>query len=208
MALSGKQPIGTMLVQAGKIDEDQLQKGLLAQREKDGYIGETFVELGYIKPRELNNYISHQLKIPFLQLGYYEIDKELMDLFSERMVRKQKMLPLFRLNNTLNLAISDPLDAGPINAARDATGLKIEPVIAMQNEIENAIDLHYGISGFVDIETSNNESTDISDLFDETHIVELVDSIITQSQKYGCSDIHIEPRETDIRVRFRIDGRL
>ena len=208
MALSGKQPIGTMLVQAGKIDEDQLQKGLLAQREKDGYIGETFVELGYIEPKELNNYISHQLKIPFLQLGYYEIDKELMDLFSERMVRKQKMLPLFRLNNTLNIAKSDPLDAGPINAARDATGLKIEPVIAMQNEIENAIDLHYGISGFVDIETSNNESTDISDLFDETHIVELVDSIITQSQKYGCSDIHIEPRETDIRVRFRIDGRL
>ena len=65
MAFSGKQPIGTMLVQAGKIDDDQLQKGLLAQREKEGYIGETFVELGYIEPKELNNYISHQLKIPF-----------------------------------------------------------------------------------------------------------------------------------------------
>ena len=208
MAFSGKQPIGTMLVQAGKIDDDQLQKGLLAQREKEGYIGETFVELGYIEPKELNNYISHQLKIPFLQLGYYNIDSSLMDLFSERLIRKQKMLPLFRLNNTLNLAISDPLDPGPINAARDATGLKIEPVIAMGNEIDNAIDLHYGISGFVDIETSGDESTDISDLFDETHIVELVDSIITQSQKYGCSDIHIEPRESDIRVRFRIDGRL
>ena len=208
MAFSGKQPIGKMLVQAGKIDDDQLQKGLLAQREKEGYIGETFVELGYIEPKELNNYISHQLKIPFLQLGYYNIDSSLMDLFSERLIRKQKMLPLFRLNNTLNLAISDPLDPGPINAARDATGLKIEPVIAMGNEIENAIDLHYGISGFVDIETSSDESTDISDLFDETHIVELVDSIITQSQKYGCSDIHIEPRENDIRVRFRIDGRL
>ena len=208
MAISGKQPIGTMLVQAGKIDDDQLQKGLLAQREKEGYIGETFVELGYIDPKELNNYISHQLKIPFLQLGYYNIDSSLMDLFSEQLVRKQKMLPLFRLNNTLNLAISDPLDPGPINAARDATGLKIEPVIAMENEIENAIDMHYGISGFVDIETSSDDSTDISDLFDEAHIVELVDSVITQSQKYGCSDIHIEPRENDIRVRFRIDGRL
>ena len=208
MAISGKQPIGTMLVQAGKIDDDQLQKGLLAQREKEGYIGEAFVELGYIDPKELNNYISHQLKIPFLQLGHYNIDSSLMDLFSEQLVRKQKMLPLFRLNNTLNLAISDPLDPGPINAARDATGLKIEPVIAMENEIENAIDMHYGISGFVDIETSSDDSTDISDLFDEAHIVELVDSVITQSQKYGCSDIHIEPRENDIRVRFRIDGRL
>ena len=74
-----------------------------------------------------------------------------MDLFPEQLIRKQKMLPLFRLNNTLNLAISDPLDLEPISAARDATGLKIEPVIVMEDEIENAIDLHYGISGFVDI---------------------------------------------------------
>jgi type IV pilus assembly protein PilB len=208
MAVSGKQPIGTMLVQAGKIDEDQLQKGLVAQKEKDGYIGETFVEMGFLDNKDLNRYISYQLKIPFLQLGHYQIDDTLMELFSERMVRKQKILPLFRLNNTLNIAISDPLDPDPINAARDATGLKIEPVIAMENEIENAIDLHYGISGYVDIDTASDGSTDISDLFDETHIVELVDSIISQSQKYGCSDIHIEPRETDIRVRFRIDGRL
>ena len=68
--------------------------------------------------------------------------------------------------------------------------------------------MFYGISGFVGINSSNNEATDISDFFDETRIVELVDSIISQSQKYGCSDIHIEPRENDIRVRFRIDGRL
>ena len=208
MAIGNKQPFGTMLVQAGKIDEDQLQKGLQVQKEKEGYIGQTFVQLGFIDTKELNRYLSHQLKIPYLQLGYYDVDSSLMDLFPERLVRKQKMLPLFRLNNSLNLAISDPLDSGPINAARDATGLKIEPVIAMENEIENAIDLHYGISGFVDIDSGNNESTEISDLFDETRIVELVDSIITQSQKYGCSDIHIEPRENDIRVRFRIDGRL
>ena len=125
-----------------------------------------FTELGYLDQRELNRYISFQLKIPYLQLGYYKIDVSLMDLFAEKLIRKQKMLPLFRLNNTLNLAISDPLDSGPINAARDATGLKIEPVIALENEIENAIDLHYGISGFVDIESSDQGSTKISDLFD------------------------------------------
>ena len=208
MVISAKQKIGTLLVQSGKIDEDQLQKGLQAQRSNEGYLGQAFVELGYIEPRELSRCISQQLRIPFLQLGYYNSDEKLMDLFPEQLIRKQKMLPLFRLNNTLNLAISDPLDLEPISAARDATGLKIEPVIVMEDEIENAIDLHYGISGFVDIDSSSGSSTNISDLFDETHIVELVDSIITQSQKYGCSDIHIEPRENDIRVRFRIDGRL
>ena len=149
-----------------------------------------------------------QLKIPYLQLSHYKIDNSLMGLFTESMIRTQKMLPLFRLNNTLNLAISDPLDSGPINAARDATGLKIDPVIALQTEIENAIDLHYGISGYVDIESSSEQSTNIANLFDESRVIELVDSIITQSKKYSCSDIHIEPRENNIRVRFRIDGRL
>ena len=112
------------------------------------------------------------------------------------------------MDNALNIAISDPLASGPIDAARDVTGLAIEPVIAMEHEIENAIDLHYGISGFIDIDSSGDDTTNITDLFDETRIVELVDSIITQSQKYNCSDIHIEPRENDIRIRFRIDGRL
>lgn len=208
MAITGKQSLGTLLIQAGKIDQDQLQKALQIQKEKDVYIGQIFKELGYLDEKELNRYISHQLKIPFLQLSHYKIDNSLMGLFSESMIRTQKMLPLFRLNNTLNLAISDPLDSGPINTARDATGLKIEPVIALQTEIENAIDLHYGISGYVDIGSSSEQSINISNLFDETRIIELVDSIITQSKKYSCSDIHIEPRENNIRVRFRIDGRL
>ncbi len=103
--------------------------------------------------------------------------------------------------------MKDPLDSGPIDAARQATDLKIEPVIVTESELENAIDLYYGISGFVNI-TSGEGVTDISDLFDESRVVELVDSIISQSQRYQCSDIHIEPRENDIRVRYRIDGRL
>ena len=209
MAISGKQPIGTLLIQAGKIDEDQLQHALQIQKEKDVYIGQIFRELDYIDNKELNKYISHQLKIPYIQLGYYSIDNSLMDLFPEKILRSQKILPLFRLENTLNIAISDPLDSGPIDAARDVTGLSIDPVIAMEHEIENAIDLHYGISGFIDIDSTNNdEATNITELFDEARIVELVDSIISQSQKYSCSDIHIEPRENDIRIRFRIDGRL
>ena len=209
MAISGKQPLGTILVQAGKIDEDQLQKALQIQKEKDVYIGQIFKELDYLDNKELNKYISHQLKIPYIQLGYYDFDKSLMDLFPEKVLRSQKILPLFRLENTLSIAISDPLDSGPIDAARDITGLSIEPAIAMEHEIENAIDLHFGISGFIDIDSSSNDdATNITDLFDETRIVELVDSIIKQSQKYSCSDIHIEPRENDIRIRFRIDGRL
>ena len=198
MAITGKHSLGQLLIQAGKIDEDQLQKALTIQKEKDVYIGVIFKELGYLDERELNRYISQQLKIPYLSLGHYDVDKTIMGLIPERIIRSKNFLPLFRLNNTLNIAVSDPLDASPINAARDETGLKIEPVIVTETEIENAIDLYYGISGFVDVNSSDDEVTDISDLFDETRIVELVDSIITQSQRYRCSDIHVEPRENDI----------
>ena len=171
MAITGKHSLGKLLIQAGKIDQDQLQKALQIQKEKDTYIGAIFRELGYLDERELNRYISQQLKIPYLHLGHYEVDKSVMDLIPERIIRMKKMLPLFRLNNTLNLAIIDPLDSGPINAARDATGLKIEPVIVMETEIVNAIDLHFGISGFVDVKSSGGESTDISEHFDETRDV-------------------------------------
>ena len=97
MAISGKQPLGTILVQAGKIDEDQLQKALQIQKEKDVYIGQIFKELDYLDNKELNKYISHQLKIPYMQLGYYDFDKSLMDLFPEKVLRSQKYFLFFDL---------------------------------------------------------------------------------------------------------------
>ena len=207
MASGGKISLGQMLVQTRKIEEEQLNKALEIQKEKPGYIGSVFIELGYLNERELNQYLSQQLRIPTISLGHYEVQKTALELIPERVIRSQKILPIFRLNNTLNIAVTDPLDANPINAARQATGMKVDPVIVTSTEIDNAIDLYYGMSTFVDVDEAN-ESTNITDLFDETKIVELMDSVITQSQRYKSSDIHIEPRETDIRIRFRIDGRL
>ena len=207
MAAGGKQTLGQMLIQSGKIEDEQLNKALEMQKEKPGYIGAVFQELGYLKERDLNRYLSQQLRIPTINLGHYEVQQTVLELIPERIVRSQKILPIFKLNNTLNVAVTDPLDSTPINAARRATGMKIDPVIVTSSEIDNAIDLYYGMSSFVDVDT-DAETTDISELFDETRIVDLMDSIITQSQRYKSSDIHIEPRETDIRIRFRIDGRL
>ena len=207
MATGGKQSLGQMLIQSGKIEEEQLSKALEMQKQKPGYIGVVFQELGYLNERELNQYLSQQLRIPTISLGHYEVQRATLGLIPERIVRSQKILPIFKLNNTLNVAVTDPLNASPINAARQATGMKVDPVIVTSVEINNAIDLYYGMSTFVEVE-DDSEATNITDLFDETRIVDLVDSIISKSERYKSSDIHIEPRETDIRIRFRIDGRL
>ena len=193
---------------AGKIDKGQLEKSLQIQKKEEGYLGQVFLSNGYIDEKELYKYLSHQLKIPYLQLGYFKNDKSLMDLFTESQIRSNKIFPLFKIQRTLNIAVSDPLDSKIINIARDITGFRIEPIIASATEIENSIDLHFGISSFIGSDSDISEATNIADYFDETKVVELVDSIIGQSQKYNCSDIHIEAREKDIRVRFRIDGRL
>tara|TARA_B100000579_G_C22827608_1_gene854096 strand:+ start:459 stop:2126 length:1668 start_codon:yes stop_codon:yes gene_type:complete len=208
MAILGKHSIGQMLIQAGKIDKDQLQTALNIQEEQDIYLGLICKNLGYINDLELYRYLSLQMKIPFINLRYYEIDNSVIDLIPEKIARSNKIFPLFRLKNTLNIAITDPLQSSSINAAMDVTGLKIETNIALEHEIENAIDLHYGISNYVNEGDSDGNSTEIAELFDETRIVELVDSVISQSHRYQSSDVHIEPRENDIRVRFRIDGRL
>ncbi len=208
MATSARQRIGTMLINAGKIEASQLEESLRIQKEKEGYLGQVIIDRGYVKENELYSFLSHQLKVPYLRLGYFENDKSLISLFTEAQIRSQNILPLFKINKTLTIAVSDPLDSGPINSARDITGLNVDTVIASATEIESAIDLHFGISSYIEMDSETNEATKIADYFDETRIVELVDSIILQSQKYSCSDIHIEARENDIRVRFRIDGRL
>ena len=208
MKTLSRERLGTMLVHAGKIDNDQLEKSLQIQKKEEGYLGQVFLTNGYIDEKELYKYLSHQLKIPYLQLGYFKNDKSLMDLFTESQIRSNKIFPLFKIQRTLNIAVSDPLDSKTINIVRDITGFRIEPIIASATEIENSIDLHFGISSFIGSDSDISEATNIEDYFDETKVVELVDSIIAQSQKYNCSDIHIEAREKDIRVRFRIDGRL
>ena len=208
MKTLSRERLGTMLVHAGKIDNDQLEKSLQIQKKEEGYLGQVFLTNGYIDEKELYKYLSYQLKIPYLQLGYFKNDKSLMDLFTESQIRSNKIFPLFKIQRTLNIAVSDPLDSKTINIVRDITGFRIEPIIASATEIENSIDLHFGISSFIGSDSDISEATNIEDYFDETKVVELVDSIITQSQKYNCSDIHIEAREKDIRVRFRIDGRL
>ena len=208
MATLTKTSLGQILTTSGKLDPSQLRDALEFQTENGGYLGRAITELQFLTNEELMPYLSRQLKVPYLKLGYFTIDEDLIELVSEKVVRSNKIFPLFKAQNTINLAVVDPLDPEPINLIREETGLNVEPILCLEEDIINAIDLYYGISSFLDSDVKDDDAMDITDLYDESQVVELVNGIITQSQRYRCSDIHIEPRETDIRVRFRIDGKL
>ena len=200
--------IGQLLLETGKIDENMLETALEKQSQDAGYLGEILKDLDAINESDLNKALGFQLKIPVLALSYFSVDNSVIELVPEKIVRKYKVFPIFKLNNTINLVVSDPMDADPMNAVQTLTGCSIDPVISTKKEIENAIDMHYGISSYLETDTLQSDQTDITDLFDESKIVELVNGILGQSNKYQSSDIHIEPREKNIRVRFRLDGRL
>ena len=200
--------IGQLLLETGKIDENMLETALEKQSQDAGYLGEILKDLNAINESDLNKALGFQLKIPVLALSYFSVDNSVIELVPEKIVRKYKVFPIFKLNNTINLVVSDPMDADPMNAVQTLTGCSIDPVISTKKEIENAIDMHYGISSYLETDTLQSDQTDITDLFDESKIVELVNGILGQSNKYQSSDIHIEPREINIRVRFRLDGRL
>ncbi len=206
MAITRKKNLGLLLIEAGIIEPEQLEQALLKQSKEinSGYIGDILIGAGLIDEKTRNRFLSQQLHIPTIELGHFDVDKSVLGMIPERIVREYNVLPIFNLNNTINVAITDPIDPEPINAARNASGLKAEPIIVTANELQSAIDIYYGmstLSGFED------ENIDIDDI-DDTRIVQLVDNIIENSAKYRASDIHIETRETDIRVRFRIDGKL
>ena len=207
MAITTHQLIGQLLIEAGKIEQDQLNNALLNQEESNEHLGEILIEDGAINKKDFFELLSYQLKIPLIDLDFYKVDSDVVELVSEKIARKHKVLPLFKIDNTINLAVSDPLNPDPINAVQIETGLNIDPIISTKSDIENAIDMYYGISSFVDSDTQSDQ-TDISELFDESKIVELVNGILDQSNKYKSSDIHIEAREKDVRLRFRIDGKL
>ena len=209
MVKIGKQLFGQLLIKAGKINEDQLSEVLQDQNNSNEYLGNLLIQKGYLNEIDRNQILSAQLKVPQINLRNYSIDLDALQLISEKIIREFKVLPLFELQGILNVALTDPLDPAPINAIREVTGLKVEPIIVTTLDLENAIDLHYGMSNFVtSYSESGSDQTNTDELFDESKVVELINRIIEQSQKYDASDIHIEPREKDIRIRFRIDGRL
>ena len=157
MAISRRKNIGLLLLEAGLLEPEQLEQALLKQSKEinSGYLGEVLINAGLIDEKTRNRFLSQQLHIPTIDLGHFEVDESVLSMIPERIVREYNVLPVFKLNNTLNVAIVDPIDSDPINAARNASGLKAEPLIVTTNELQSAIDIYYGMSSLTTFDDEN-----------------------------------------------------
>jgi len=219
--------LGEILVKENLISQDQLQKALEFQRANGGKLGSCLTKLGFISDDDITGVLSRQYGVPSINLKYYEIDPNVIRLIPQDTALRYQVVPLSRVGSVLTIAMTDPTNVFAMDDVKFMTGFNVEPVVASEAAIAEAISRCYGGAASNGEELSNlmKEFTEDEELelaadeaeldaaalekaADEAPIIKLVNLILTDSVKRGASDIHVEPYETEMRVRFRVDGQL
>ncbi len=224
-----KDKIIEILVKDGHINKGQLEKALTIQREKGIPLRKVFIDEDMISGDTLLSLLSEELYIPTLNLSKYKFSPEVIGLVPERTAKLYNLIPISRFGNTITVAMSDPLNIFALDDLRTLTGCNIDTVLSSDDEISRSIDAQYNLEpedreyildeaffqqGFLDqpeIELVKQEEIELSSALEESEqapIVKLVDLMLNQALKKRASDIHIEPEEGYLRIRYRIDGAL
>jgi general secretion pathway protein E len=213
--------LGEILVERGKLDAAALERALRLQQESGGErIGALLVTLGLCAQRDVTEALAVQLGLPMLDAAGYPEFPILEERVSARFLRESRALPIREDETELLLAMADPTDAYTIGAFEMVTGRSVRPVVALPNELDVALERLYGTGKSAqsqligDVETRGDElafDADIQQLKDlaaEAPVIRLVSLLITNALETRASDIHIEPFENRLIVRYRIDGVL
>ena len=247
--------LGEFLVRENLISPQNLREALDYQREHGGRLGFNLVKLGLISDDMITAVLSRQYGIPSVNLDLFNIDQTVLRLIPQEVAQKHSVLPLSRVGATLTLAMVDPTNVFAMDDVKFMTGLNVEPVVAAEGSIQQAIAKYYGNSREIELATAvvedkhaekngnngngaithddlvsldsidfetgadaegvevleDNEEIDLSTLSrmsEDAPVVRLVNVLLVDSLRRGASDIHIEPYEKELRIRFRIDGVL
>ncbi|MNO17575.1 Type II secretion system protein E [compost metagenome] len=207
-----KKRLGDLLVENGIISQEQLEEALVEQRKSKRKLGDLLITQGYITEQQLIEVLEFQLGIPHVSLFKYQIDPAITQIIPESMAKRYQVLPFMKEGGKLMVAMADPLDYFAIEDLRMSTGFRIEPAISSRDELTRAIARHYGMRDsmsqmLVELPTQVEiEETEITD--EDSPIVRLVNQMIQQAVSLRASDIHVDPGENNLSIRYRIDGTL
>jgi type IV pilus assembly protein PilB len=215
--------LGDILVREGLITQEQLRKALLEQKTSGMRLGYTLVKLGFIEETEVSKMLARQYRMPAVDLSRFEVDAKILKLIPPDIATKHTVLPLKREGRTLTVAIADPNNVTAIEDIKFITRCDVFPVIAGEYTLRNAIERYYQQSDaqlqsllksveqdedLEVVEDQEDEDVKAQDLADDAPVVKLINGMLTDAVKRGASDIHIEPFEHEMRVRYRVDGAL
>jgi type IV pilus assembly protein PilB len=225
--------IGDLLVKENYITSDQLDAALRQQSQNGGRLGSILISLGFVDDDDITALLSRKYGVPSINLAFYDIEPAVIKLIPIDVAQKYMVVPLSRVGNTLTVASTDPTNVLALDDIKFMTGFNVEPVVASEASLTDALEKYYGTphsielrkvfeqiaqvdrenSFDLDLEAGAEEEEEVS--LDELQrssedapIVRLVNLILSDSLRKGASDIHLEPYEKDLRVRFRIDGIL
>ncbi len=226
MPTAMERKLGEMLVKDRIITPEDLEAALEKQEKSGISLGHILVELGLASEWEMAAALGKQLNVPFITLSHYEIDRQVLESIPESIVRKYKIVPVDKTGDTLTIALSDPSNIYLLDELRLLTKCQIIPVISFESDIAEAISRYYSreednfeemLKDITDQEmevikedeeAEAEDDTDLAVTVNDAPVIQLVNLIISEAIKAKASDIHVEPYEKSLRLRYRIDGVL
>lgn len=225
MAKNIREKLAEVLLTKGSLSKEKLDEAIRSQKEKGGSLSKILTEKGLVNENELLAIFSQELDITPINLVKYKIDKEIISLVPEKIARLYNLIPVSKIGNRMTVAMSDPLDIFALDDLKILTKYEIDPVIATDKDIKAAVASYYGVEAlsvdkimkdvkneeFELLTSEDAERFDISTLAIESQkapILKIVDVMISEALKRRASDIHVEPTEADLHIRYRIDGAL
>lgn len=227
MVESFKDKLIDILTSGKLITKKDLEGALALQKKSGGSLGRILVNMRFITQKDLMLITSRQLNIPPIDLSKYRIDKKLIKLIPERVAKQYSLIPISVIGKVLTVAMSDPLNIFAIDDLKVLTKYQVEPVVATEADIKNAIEVNYGSRAGQDIsrileeipdekveleeKKDDEDQMDVGEVAEESQrapIVKIVNLILNEALNKRASDIHIEPHEGILKVRYRVDGAL
>jgi type IV pilus assembly protein PilB len=222
--------LGELLVSDKVITQTDLEAALKKQEENGSSLGRILIEMGLASEWEMAAALGKQLNVPFITLSHYEIDPQILASIPAEIVKRYQIVPVDRTGDTLTVALADPSNIFLLDELRLLTKCNIVPVISFESDIKEAIERYYGTGEgnfdemLKDISQDDAETTtdktieeanaaeesseDLSVQPDDAPVIQLVNMVVAEAIKLHASDIHVEPMEKSLRVRYRIDGVL
>ncbi|NIP61002.1 MAG: type IV-A pilus assembly ATPase PilB, partial [Gemmatimonadetes bacterium] len=217
--------LGDLLVRQGLVTQEQLQQALRDARENGTRVGYSLVKLGFVAEEELTRMLSKQYRVPAVDLDRFTVKPEILKRVPGNMAVKHLVLPLRKVGRTLTVAMANPTDLSAIDDLKFITRMEIEPVIVGEYTLRKHLDRYYDVSedrmeemlgeliDEEDVEFVEDEEEDVSvaalqEQVDAAPVVKFINGLLTDAVNKGVCDIHIEPYEKEVRVRYRIDGAL
>ena len=220
MIVQNNLQIGQMLIDAGIMTSEDLERGLKEQKKSGKFICTTLIEMGLLQEDTFLPILARKLNMPLVKIKTLDIKADVISKVPAKFATHYRLIPIALEGNAISLAVTDPLDIHTLDDLKLLLGFEIKPVLAGEKDILEAISRYYGVgadtleqivsekSSGIDLAGSVEKTEDLESMAEDASIIKFVNQIMTQALAERASDIHIEPFENELRVRMRVDGIL